>query len=346
MNKKLILALALAGLSSIAVAQSSAPTVAINTAPAATPVAVKPTDSAAAKPQVLDPVASAAQTAKGSFDTVNPFNGKPMKLETLQRELELARYKSQLLEEQLKQTSAEEEIKNIPVRKAVESAQARTQEKKEVAALKDIERQMTASARAANPDEGKPAPVKKSKKALAKEKEEAEAAAAKAREEAAARAAAIPPATLLSVISVGGKNSAVLDIQGGILTVADGESSPVGKVKVIDGQNVNIGGRSYKVHDQTIGRFVVSDTKPTSNLQGSGPAVGTSVASSNVASLPPAIPANSSATLPPPPLPAGVSSGLGSPLAALGSTTPLPGGNVVKPKSNAYPGEPLPVSPK
>ncbi|WP_162570710.1 hypothetical protein [Variovorax sp. SRS16] len=243
----------------------------------------------------------------GSF--VNPFNGKPLSTEQLQRELEVARYRSQLLEERLKQTSTEAEIKNVPIRKGVEAAQALTQTKKEELQLRDVEQSMKPQPKpSAQEQSGEPKPVKKSAKALAKEKAEAEAAARRAAEIQAAQAAAIPPATLLSVISVGGKNSVVLDIRGNVATIADGEMSPAGPVKVINTQSANVGGRTLKVHDQTIGRFVVSDAKKDPVLLGAGMPVGGASFNpgSNVTALPPSIPANKAATLPPPPLPAGL----------------------------------------
>jgi hypothetical protein len=228
---------------------------------------------------------------------VNPFNGKPLSQDQLQLELERSKYTTQLLEEQLKQTNAIEEIKNVPGRKAVEAAQFRTAEKKEEAAVKDIENNMK-TAKAPSEPAAAPKPVKKSAKALAKERAEAAAAAKKQAEDAAARAVAIPPAELVSVMLVGSNRAVVIEVNGAVATIADGDQSPVGAVHILDSSSASIGGRVYKVHAQTLSRFVMSDTKPVAAASSMGVQSGT-----NVTSLPPAIPPGSSAALPPPPIP-------------------------------------------
>lgn len=336
MTKPLVVALLLAGLASAAMAgtvaldtpvngtatKPAAPMVAVTPAPprpllAAAPVTATPGAAQATaapsvaradnRPVVQSPgemVASAASTAAPlapdpTGDLVNPFNGKPLSADQLQLELERSKYKTQLLEEQLKQTNAAEEIKNVPGRKAVEAAQFRTAEKKEEAAVKDIETGMKAKAAASEPPPVAK-PVKKSAKALAKERAEAAAAARRASEEAAAQAAATPPAQLVSVMLVGASRAVVLEMNGAVATVNDGDQSPVGQVRILDSQTANIGGRVYRVHDQTLSRFVVSDPKPVAPG-----ALGTpgAVSTANVTTLPPAIPPTSSTTLPPPPIP-------------------------------------------
>ncbi|KWU17837.1 hypothetical protein AS149_14040 [Burkholderia cenocepacia] len=248
-----------------------------------------------------------------------------MSQDQLQLELERSKYTTQLLEEQLKQTNALEEIKNVPGRKAVEAAQFRTAEKKEEAAVKDIENKMkdakvaseVAAAAAA------PKPVKKSAKALAKERAQAAAEARKAAEDAAVRAAAIPPAELVSVMLVGSSRAVVIEVNGAVATVADGDQSPVGAVHILDSQSANIGGRVYKVHGQTLSRFVVSDTKPVVAAAGMPGSVG----SVNVTTLPPAIPSNANATLPPPPIPGLTGTGVGSGASRVVSALSGPGQN-------------------
>lgn len=324
MTKPLVVALLLAGLTSAAMAGTVAldtpakATAAKPAAPmiAATPLPVRPVRAAEPvtatpgvapatgapsvaradnRPVVQGPGETAASAASSvepdpAGDLVNPFNGKPLSADQLQLELERSKYKTQLLEEQLKQTNAAEEIKNVPGRKAVEAAQFRTAEKKEEAAVKDIETGMKSKAAAAEPPPVAK-PVKKSAKALAKERAEAAAAA---------QAAATPPAQLVSVMLVGSSRSVVLEINGAVATVNDGDQSPVGPVRILDSQTANIGGRVYRVHDQTLSRFVVSDPKPVAPGALGAPGA---VSTANVTTLPPAIPPNSSATLPPPPIP-------------------------------------------
>lgn len=248
-------------------------------------------------PKAQPPATPALAASDPASALVNPFNGKPLSQDQLQLELERSKYTTQLLEEQLKQTNALEEIKNVPGRKAVEAAQFRTAEKKEEAAVKDIENNMK-TAKVAFEPAAAPKPVKKSAKALAKERAEAAAAAKRQADDAAARAAAIPPAELVSVMLVGSSRAVVIEVNGAVATIADGDQSPVGAVHILDSSSASIGGRVYKVHAQTLSRFVMSDTKPVVAAGAMGAPSG-----ANVTSLPPAIPPGSSAALPPPPIP-------------------------------------------
>lgn len=311
MNKSILISILLASVAGSAIA-APAPTSGSPAIAQGQPLAVGLVGTTAA-------AAPAAPTVGGTL--VNPFNGKPLSMEMLQRELETSRYQSQLLEEQIKQTAAQAELVNIPIRKSVENAQARTQARKEEAAMFDIDNQIAASkaagvaaaqaARAAQPPAA-PKVIKKSAKVLAKEKlEEAEAArvAAVAAEAAAvARANFVPRATLLSVISVGSSRSVVLEIAGNITTVADGGTSPSGKVKILNGDSATVGAHTLKVHDQTLGRFVVSDPKPVEPGKGGGPVMTASASSSPMpaqsTALPPGIPV-ANGVLPPPPIPSG-----------------------------------------
>lgn len=322
MNKPLILALALAGFVSVA---SAAPTASVlNTTPVATgapaaraPLAAVP--QAAVAPSLTSaapdsPVASVTAPAapptpqvalapSGSQDAdqdglVNPFNGKALSQDQLQLELERSKFRTQLLEEKLKQTTTQEEIKSVPARKAVELAQAETAQKKEEAAQKDLDASMKAKAEAAAAQSTQlqaAKPVVKSKKALAREKAEQAAAAKRAAEESAARAAN-PPADLVAVISGGATRAVVMEIDGAVTTIADGDPSPAGVVHVMDDDSATIGGRLFRVHGQTLGRFVSSDQKPASGVA----IAGAPGAGSNVTALPPALPANGNAVLPPP----------------------------------------------
>jgi len=359
MTKPLVVALLLAGLTSAAMAgtvaldtpakataaKPAAPMIAVTPAPArpvpaAAPVTATPGGApvnaapavarADSRPVVQDPGAMAASPPVApdpAGDLVNPFNGKPLSADQLQLELERSKYKTQLLEEQLKQTNAAEEIKNVPGRKAVEAAQFRTAEKKEEAAIKDIETGMKAKAAVAEPPPVAK-PVKKSAKALAKERAEAAAAARRASEEAAAQAAATPPAQLVSVMLVGSSRAVVLEVNGAVATVSDGDQSPVGPVHILDSQTANIGGRVYRVHDQTLSRFVVSDPKPVA--PGAMGATG-AVTATNVTTLPPAIPPSPSSTLPPPPIPGLTNNAGTSGVARIASALSGPGQNGIPP---------------
>src|SRR5690606_31985718 len=143
---------------------------------------------------------------------VNPFNGKPLSVEQIQQELELSQYRTQLLEEQLKQTNAVAELSNVPLRKGVEAAQARTQLSKEELSLKVVQDQLYP----APPPPPPPPPPPKSEEEVKREAAAKRAAERKAQREAKELAAKTPPATLLSVVQMGNERSVVLDIKGNV----------------------------------------------------------------------------------------------------------------------------------
>lgn len=208
-----------------------------------------------------------ATTNKPAAD-VNPFTGKPLSVEQIQRELELSRLRTQMLEEQLKQTNIQEEMTALPVRKAVEISQARTAAKKEENAMFELdmrlkemqkERQRAIKEEAAN-------------KRAAKQAEERKAAAA-----AAAQAVQVRPAPqpvvpveppkpkieLLSVMKVGPSASILLSINGDIVAIKEGEQTPWGDVSIVDEREVRIGAETLTVHGQTVSRFAVNKEEPS-----------------------------------------------------------------------------------
>ena len=201
---------------------------------------------------------------------INPFSAKPLSAEQIQAELEAARLHTQLLEEQLKQTNISAEIRNVPLRKSVEASQAETAVKKEevsraqiAQALKQAQNPPPAAPPASAgkpvsaPPETAPKPAPKpAPKAVPKPAQEAAKPA-----EAAKKPAPVQP-TLVSIVTVGNRKSAVIDVQGASLVVADGGMTPFGPVVIMDDSSANIGGRTYAVHGATISRFVSSDVAP------------------------------------------------------------------------------------
>ena len=161
---------------------------------------------------------------------INPFSAKPLSAEQIQAELEAARLHTQLLEEQLKQTNISAEIRNVPLRKSVEASQAETAVKKEevsraqiAQALKQAQNPPPAAPPASAgkpvsaPPETAPKPAPKpAPKAVPKPAQEAAKPA-----EAAKKPAPVQP-TLVSIVTVGNRKSAVIDVQGASLVVADG----------------------------------------------------------------------------------------------------------------------------
>lgn len=209
----------------------------------------------AAKPTV------ASEPPAGELAGVNPFTGRPLQLEQVQRELEGSKLRTQLLEEMLKQTNLREETNTVPLRKAVEAAQAKASIKKEELNSITLEESAKA-ARAAQAAQLKaltalPGKPRASKGARAK-------AVPAAKVEAAAPRAPVAPRapTLQSVLDVAGARSVVLDFSGATLVVPDGGMTPAGEVRILDANTANIGGRPYRVHSATLSRFVTSDTKP------------------------------------------------------------------------------------
>lgn len=301
--------------------------------------------AAAPAPEVAPPAAETAQPLaavetvapagvsgtkpKFALD-VNPFTGKPLTVEQVQRQLEENKLRTAVLEETLKQSNLREELGNIPLRKSVEAEQARTALKKEVFSQKDIEEKAKLAAEQAQA-------AKEVARAQAKAAaEQAKAAEAQAKAAAAAAAAAkkqstktasskgsdsgggsheaTPPKVvkpiLLSVMDIGGSRSAVIDFDGNTLMAQDGEMTPEGAVRVIDGKSVEINGKKYSVHANTLGRFVASDVAPVKQDNGSKGGVPVAIAPTQVmpinttTPLPPV--GGQRATLPPIQLPAGV----------------------------------------
>lgn len=231
---------------------------------------------------VITPPASpgAAPTA------VNPFTGTPLSEEQLQRELDSAKIRTAYLEELLKQSNIKEELKNLPLRKAVEAAQVETAMQKEaiarkelddnqklVAAQKAAERAIAEeAAREARKKNAKPAATKKASGKDSKDKQSAKDEFAMGAGDAEAPITAAPVAPppspkmapsmqLMSVIDLAGSRSAMLDIGGNMLVVQDGAQAPGGVLRVVDAQTVDVAGQKYRVHQATIGRIVLSDQK-------------------------------------------------------------------------------------
>lgn len=312
--KHTFLALALAGTFGVAAAQSMTTGMPV-TKPAVSTGSVAP----AAAPAIAPAAANAAKTDPH----VNPFNGKLQSVEQVQRDLEQSRLETQMLEERLKQTNLAEELKTVPMRKAVEAAQATTAVKKEAAAQKEIEQNMHAPkvpagaiVRTGAPAADKPVLVKKKARPVGvKSTDKTGVAADKSVNGTSPVAPAVPQPrpTLLSVLNVGGARSAVVEFAGGTMVVADGDSTPFGVVHVHDQNAVDIGGTTLRVHNATMARFIVSDAKAVTTNGGSGlsagaAAVGTPAAPAPVApaaqiSSPIGLPAQANGALPALPLP-------------------------------------------
>lgn len=287
--KKSLLALAVTVLSGMAGAQSFPGAMPGKANIALTPVGAgtPSTGTAAARPVPL----------------VNPFNGKSLSAEQIQRELEQARLQTQMLEEQLKQTNLAEELKSVPLRKAVEAAQAATAVKKEEVTQKELTQGAKAALQAATRATAEPI-AKPAKKRLSASRVQASPTASKPVDQPAPQKAVAAPAPrpkLLSIIAVGTSRSVVLEAAGGTLVVSDGETSPWGPVRVLDEASIDMGGQTLRVHGATMARFVNSDK----TVEAAAPAASTSAFQPASASVPKSVnlPVQANGPLPPLPLP-------------------------------------------
>lgn len=247
-----------------------------------------------AQAQPKPAAAPASPSAKPQLE-VNPFTGKPLSVEQIQRELEEAKLRTAVLEEALKQSNLQEELQALPARKSVELAQARTAVKREEVAMSDLESQRrSADAQRQAAERAAVAQAQREEDATRQaRKEAAERAAAakrdaarKAKEErdaarkaklapkedssrpaatesaAAAPAKALPKVALTSVMSFGNKHSAVLDVNGESMVVEDGAMTNFGSLRVLGRDSVELNGVQLNVVSSGVSRFAVSDPKP------------------------------------------------------------------------------------
>lgn len=193
--------------------------------------------TAGAKPAA----APATATAQG----VNPFLGTPLNFENAKQELELAKVRSQLLDEQVKQRSSEIDLKQLPskreaeLRKTLYGASSMTPPPD----LPEIQLDGTLKS--------------SSKKAAAKKK------TAKPVEVAPA-APVVPPAPRVEVLGMTDSQegrSAMISINGNVASVKSGDMTPLGRVQV-SGDQVVVGGKSYAMHSATLSRLTVPSVAP------------------------------------------------------------------------------------
>lgn len=188
----------------------------------------------------------------------NPFTGVAATVEELQAELETARLRTAALEEQLKQTNLSQEISTVPLRKAVEAAQARASARAEMTKLEELERNANAAKEAAAREREEAAAARKASKAGKKNAKNGQVAT---QEQPVVAAPPPPPqASVMSVMSVGASRSVVLDFSGNTLVVEQGGMTPLGPVNIVDDNTVQLGGRTLKVSASTLSRYTRSET--------------------------------------------------------------------------------------
>ena len=266
----------------------------VKIAPAA--VVSSQTSSAASAPIVQkapDPVVSVSPSSSGVTTAINPFSGEAAGIDDLRMQLSTSRIRTQLLEESLKQATIDEDFKSVKAKKAVEQAQALTSFMREESAQKEL-----GSSIKSIPSAGSSTNVKTTSKKTAK-KSEPKPEVVKPVTPITPRAPAI---AVTSIINVKGQKSAVLDVDGNVMAVADNEQTEFGLVKILSDKEIKIGSKSVQVHSTTIGRLTISDNnKPEDKNKTNGGA--SSAASTNLtASAAPSNasrPAGTPASLPP-----------------------------------------------
>lgn len=267
---------------------------------ASRPAAVAAPREPNATKTVVSPVTSGS-------NSVNPFTGKALNFEQGQRQLELLRLQSQVLEEQLKQVGLTEDMKNVPLRKAVEAATATTALRKEAGVQQQLEQAAQAVARSE-------AEARAAARAAKQQASRAPKPAQPARSEPAAAAPAPPPIRLVSVLSVAGQRAAVFTVGDASMIVRQGEQSPFGLVDIVDANVARLGAQHYTVDAHTLARAVLPDrvAEKTSGASQGGASHSANPAQPSNTGLPPAPPAavsasaSSSPALPPLQLPPGV----------------------------------------
>lgn len=221
-----------------------------------------PTASASTPPKQAEPAAQprASNTSEG----VNPFTSRPLRLESRQRDLEISKLDTALLEEQLKRSVLSHDMELLPTKKAAEKTQIESQAKavaRQAAGLPPVGASLPTPASASAMPAAAAATTPK-----AASRPSSKSAKTKA---APAPQASVPPAApmivhpeVVAVMTAGGTPSAVIAVAGQTMLVPSGQMTPMGKLEVLDESSVRLGARTLQVHGWTLSRQVVSDVKP------------------------------------------------------------------------------------
>jgi len=218
--------------------------------PVAAPVAV-PATPAMATPSTISaaPVAAAPQQVQqpAPAGNVNPFTGRDLTAEQRQRQLEDAKLDTDIIQERLRQANLMADLAYLPLKK---KAEVSTLPGMAVAAV-------SPTAKAGVVGESGGAVAEAPRKAPAKKK-----APKKKVEPTAPVAPVAPPAPVITVsgISINGSQaSAILEVDGGVMSVPNGGNTPYGQLRVIDSRTVSLAGKSYAVREAMLSRMAVSD---------------------------------------------------------------------------------------
>ena len=236
--------------------------------------------SAAGAPTAT-PSPSQATEPAGAVEAsaVNPFVGAPVSLETLKQQIDIAKAKTVLMQEQVAQKSAEIDLQQLPAKRKNELKRA----------LSSGNGGGFPALPAVSLEEGGGSAAKA--KAAARAKKEAEAAAAAA----AAATPQVPTLQLLGVAESKGSESATLALNGNVAVVQNGDMTPMGRVEIGAG-GVKVGGQNLAMHTATLARQALpAETAPaTAGRPGGVPA-----ARAGIGALPPPNGASAGNLLPP-----------------------------------------------
>lgn len=217
---------------------------------------------APAKQAPVDPLAGAVPDAQ-SPDAQNPLTGRNLSVERLEKELEVQKKATALLEERLRQHGIRLDAQNLATKKDAEMSSFRTQ----------IARERGERGAAAEHVAAPVAPVAAEAPAKTKAKK-AKPVAKPAPQPVAEPVATEPALPRFEVVGVSGGASGasvVLSTSAGTAAYRDGETSPWGKVSIDTAKGTaRIGGQIMSLTENAIARRQFSD--PRAAKVGSMPA--------------------------------------------------------------------------
>lgn len=244
--------------------------------------------------------ASEGAPAAAAAPAVNPFTGGTLNFEELTRKLETSKLETQLLEEQLRHTGLTADIQNIGLRKQAEVAQAQTQVAREQAQQATLVRDMLQLQAAEKASAAQEAQEKQAQERARAEAAKAAAAAKKLAstpkvvgvEDATGAPSAVQPSQAVQVLSVtsveGQRPSAILQVGGDVVSVSEGEKTPMGIASIGADGVVSLGGKHFEMNQTTVARVHSEPSAVSKSAAIAGrPAAATAGASGTPTYVPP-----------------------------------------------------------
>jgi len=201
-----------------------------------------------------DPLAGAVPEAETAVDARNPLTGRSLSIEKLEKELELQKKTTALLEERLRQHGIRLDAQNLATKKEAEMSSFRSQLARERAERANY-----------TPPAAAPTEQPVSQKAKTKPKTTSKPLATPApaaKEQPVVSEPAVPRFEVVGVSSGAAGVSVILSTPNGAAAYQNGETSPWGKV-TIDAENgrVHIGGQVHALPQNAIARRQFNDPR-------------------------------------------------------------------------------------